>query len=241
MEWGEAMKAYALSIYALALLAAVAVTAQAQDVISERREIMHGTVAPIGTSSILRDTPGMRVTPGGPIPGTVSTTQDTVVRVLAFQLPDFNPEDLYTHNYHVGMFSDNGNGSGTVFPDDTGYLEFEQHTPVGETPMTTFLYSVHIETSEVRVFIDVDAITVNKAAQVLTNLALNGGGPRSLRPFNPSQSRPRMPPAVGDQRVVTWSGDNLTLEDLQDQIFEQTGCDVDRLADDFLYQIVSCD
>jgi hypothetical protein len=228
------------SVCATGLFAVLTTTALAQDVISERREIMHGTASPIGTSSFQRDTPGLGLIIGGQIPGTVQTTQDTVVRVLAFQLPDFDPEDLYTHHYHVGMFSDSGNGSGTVFPDDTGYVEYEQRTAVGETPMTTFLYSIHAETSEVRVFIDVEAITVNRAAVVLSNLALNAGGPRGMRSLGPNRARLQLPPAIGDQRTVAWSGDNLTIEDLQDQIFEQTRCDVERLADDFRYQLVSC-
>jgi hypothetical protein len=238
------VKRRAASIAVFTLLASCAVAAAAQDVISERREIIHGTASPIGQSSIQRDTPGLRSsgTIGGQIPGTIATTQDTVIRVLAFQLPDFNPEDLYTHLYHVGMFSDSGNGSGTVFPDDTGYVEFEQQTAVGETPMTTFLYSVHTQTGEVRVFIDVAPITVNRAASVLSNLALNGMARRGQQPFGTNRPRAAFtpPPAVGDQRMVTLSGDNLTLDDLQEQIFAQTGCDVAQIENDFRYALVGC-
>ena len=228
------------------LLMMMGAAAHAQEVISERTEMRTVYATPIapGTVSAVRDGPALRANVTGPaqIPGTRAVTQQTTIRVLAFQIPNFNPEDLYTHSYHVGMFSASGNGSGTIRPNDSGYAEFEQSVFPGETPMETFLYSVHVDSGEVRVFIDVDDMSVNQAAQVLTNLALNAVAQRGERLLDRNRRLrpPEPPPAVGDERKLGLFGDYLTLDDLQEQIFEQTRCDVARVEGDYHYALVGC-
>lgn len=230
---------------AAAMLLTLASTAHAQAVLSERREAVPVTVTPITTSDAQRETPGMRafVTGGANIPDSTTSMQESTVQVLVFQIPDFNPEDLYSHRYHVGMFSDNGNGSGTAFPNDDGYVEFEHRTFKGENPMETFLYSVQVDTGEVRVFIDVDNVSVNTAAGVLTNLALNSRaelGQRTVGDRRPP--RMIMPPPEAYTRKVRWSGDYLTLDELQEEIYAQTRCDVAQSeADDFRFYVLGCD
>jgi hypothetical protein len=233
---------------ALSVLALGAAAALAQDVLDTRTETQSVTIQAIeaGTTSTgLRST----VTRSAPtaFPGR-TVLQETEVSVLGFQIPDFNPDDLLTHFYHVGMFSESGNGSGTVYPDDNGYAEFELSTHPGQTPWRTFLYGVDVDTGELQVFIDVDDVTVNSAVMILTNLALNSGSNAVSRsgiagrpPFGSDRPRrrPVMPPAIGDELRVNLHGDYLTIEDLQDQIFDQTRCRVE--LDAGWYYLTGCD
>ncbi len=229
-----------------ATLALSSAAAPAQDVLSTRTETQQTTVTTFGAGTTGA---GMGVIISGPArPGLEGQTvmQESVVTVVGFQIPDFNPDDLTTHVYHVGLFSETGNGNGSIYFDDNGYGEYELRTFVGETPMRTFLYSVHVDSGEVRAFIDVDNVTVNKAALILTNLALNARVPQGpgLVPLNVRLPGPRLspvpPPAIGDEYRVSLSGDNVTVEELQEQIFQQTRCNVEAV-DSMQYRLVSCD
>ncbi len=232
---------------ALAVLALSPAAALAQDVLETRTEMQSVTIQAIeaGTTGTGLRTTVTRAAPTG-FPGR-TVMQETEVSLLGFQIPDFNPDDLYTHDYHVGMFSDSGNGSGTVYPDDNGYAEFELTTHPGQTPWRTFLYAVDVETGELQVFIDVDDVPVNSAVMILTNLALNSGvntvsrrgiaGP-SFGPDRPRR-RPVMPLPIGDELRVNLYGDYLTIEDLQDQIFDQTRCRIE--LDAGWYYLTGCD
>lgn len=222
-----------LLVAAAALLAPVA----AQTVVSTRTETRQVTAVPIQAGTRMSAV----VERSADIPGAQTYTEETLITVLGFQIPDFDPEELRTRFWHVGMFSDSGNGSGTLYPDDTGYAEFERSSRVGETPMQTFLYSVHAETKEAQVFIDIDDLTVNKAVEVLNNLGINSDnrpvpgqafGARMARRF----SGP--PPAIGDELHLGLYGDYLSVEDLQEQIFQQTRCNVER--DDGVFYLAGC-
>jgi hypothetical protein len=114
--------------------------------------------------------------------------------------------------------------------------------PVEQNEMQTFLYSMHVETGEARVFIDVKDLSVNQAVSILMNVAINsptnparnqlsGNGPRIPRTIH-------IPPEIGNQRRMELRGDYLTLDDIQEEIFRQTRCNVEE--EDGRYYLQSC-
>jgi hypothetical protein len=226
--------------FLLTIFTAVPVVS-AQTEISRRTELQTGTVVPIqaGTISSRDIGPAQIGTLGAS--GTAVTSEVEVI-TFGYQIPDFDPDDLYTHLYHFGMFSETGNGSGTVYPDTDGYVEYEMTRHSRESEMQTFLYSVHAETGEVRAFIDIDDLTVNMAVGILANLALNARSntERYAQRANAGFARPasRMPLEIGNQHRLGLHGDYLTLEDIQEQIFSQTRCNVEE--DIGRYYLESC-
>jgi len=189
---------------------------------------------------------GMRIDSTAPLgagmSGARTVTSEVEVITYGYQIPDFNPDDLYTHHYHFGMFSETGNGNGTAYPDTDGYVEYEINRHGQENEMQTFVYSVNAETGEARVFIDVNGISVNKAVSILTNVAMNArmNAQRSRQVGSGMLPRGafRIPSEIGNQLRMDLHGDYLTLDDIQEEIFRQTRCNVEE--EDGRYYLESC-
>jgi hypothetical protein len=238
-----------------AILITGPMSAYAQSEISRRTELQTGTAVPIQAGTVsTRDVPAPEIGIRGVVigsmpalgtalpPGSRTFTNEVEIITFGYKIPDFNPDDLYTHHYHFGMFAENGNGSGTAYPDIDGYVEYEMHHPIREPEMQTFLYSIHAETGEAKVFIDVNELTVNRAVSILTNVGINSGmnTARYNRTGTGFPPRPafRMPAEIGNQRRMELHGDYLTLEDIQEEIFRQTRCNVEE--EDGHFYLESC-
>lgn len=211
----------------------------AQDIISKRTETQSMTIAPIGAGTQVRDLPtaalpasempaGVRPAPRSTVNSELRTTYTEVeVYTLAFQIPNFDPADRQFYQYHVGMFSETGNGNGTAYPDEQGYVQFEMTRHQGQELMQTYLYGVHVETGEVEAFIDIPNVTVNKAVDVINNLA------RRRATFDRRTVSQRLmqyfpPPQQGNERSTGLYGNYLTIDDLIQQVYDQTGCWVEQ-------------
>jgi hypothetical protein len=217
--------------------------AWAQAVVDTRTEVITGHIAPMNTSVSQRDGAPVMIT--GTAGSIRSFQEEMELLTVVFQISEFDPNDLGNHIYHVGMFSESGNGSGTAYPDRNGYVEFELHQRPGMEQMKTFLYSVHVETGAVEVFIDQRDLSLNEAVMLLTNLQMNGRPLQRFSGFDPQRSA-RMSrhfsqgqPDIGQQRRLGLYGEYLILEDLQEQIFQQTRCNVELDVD--VFYLASCD
>lgn len=229
----------------LAVTLTGSVPAMAQSVVDSRTEVLTTQMVPMGTSASVRDGAPivMSGNVGTAVSGSFAVVEEAEFITIAFQIPDFDPNDLGRYLYYFGMFSESGNGSGTAYPDRNGYVEYELHQRPGMEPMKTFLYAVHVETGAVEVFIDQSDISLNTAVMVLTNLQINAN-PR--RVFDSDAERiARMArhfgqgePEIGTQRRLDLYGNYLSLEDLQEQIFQQTRCNVELDVD--VFYIASC-
>jgi hypothetical protein len=224
-----------------------------QSEISRRTESQTVMVVPIqaGTTSI-RDAPdaavgirergvqSVRVAAGTVVPGAEMVTSEVEIITFGYQLPDFDAADLYTHHYHFGAFYENGNGSGTTEADTNGYIEYELNLPAGQGEVQTYLYSIDAETGEAKVFADLDDLTVNRAVGILTGVSINSRA--NSERFNQGGAgfRPRRfmrrPTETGNQRTMQLHGEYLTLDDIQEEIFRQTRCNVEAEGDGYYLQ-----
>jgi hypothetical protein len=220
--------------------------AWAQAVVDARTEVITSYSAPMNTSMSQRDGAPVMMSGINAAGSIRSILEEVELITVAFQISGFDPNDLGSHLYHVGMFSESGNGSGTAYPDRNGYVEFELPQRPGMELMKTFLYSVHVETGTVEVFIDQRDLSLNEAVMLLTNLQMNA---RPLQQrfsgFDPERTA-RMSrhlsqglPEIGQQRRLGLYGEYLSLEDLQEQIFQQTRCNVELDVD--VFYLASCD
>lgn len=148
---------------------AATLSASAQVVVESRTETIT-RINPTGMSTMLRDD-AVAPVPAASSAATVQTSvQEVELITLAFQIPDFDPADLDNHVYHVGMVSESGGGGGNAYPDDIGYLEFELSRGPGEAPMKTFLFSLHVDTGAVEVFIHLNDLSLNMAVRLMSSL-----------------------------------------------------------------------
>jgi len=154
--------------------------------------------------------------------------------ILSFHVPDFDPADLDHHIYKVGFFLENGGGTSSAQPDNTGLVEVELQLPFRPVPadpgakreLSAMLYSANLITGELLLTMDMQDVPLVK----LVN-ALEGAMRNALIGYNRNTAalrgrRPVFPPAFAQEVRLDMRGDNLDIEAALDQIFEQTGCEV---------------
>jgi hypothetical protein len=172
-------------------------------------------------------------------------------RTISLQLPEFDPADLETHVYKVGFFSATGSGNGSAYPDLDGLIEAQLPPPTQtlengrlvEKPWHMFFYSVNVDTGEVQLFMDLHDITVNQAVHALSSTLSNAEMQftRSAEAFRARMraNPPRVPDPIGDALRLSVTGAYLTVEDVLEQIFQATRCDV--VPQNGSLAIASCD
>lgn len=151
--------------------------------------------------------------------------------------------DMETIIYNVGFIGEIGNGYRTVYPDVSGLIE--TRLPVSGTDANqqkktyqTFIYTIDAQTLGVEMFMDLFDVTVNNAAQILTNISKNAersGGGASRMPTTNNFPRPLL---AGDTLKLNLRGEHLSIDDVLDQIYVQTHCDL--VEQDGFFSAVAC-
>lgn len=230
----------------LLTLSTIADAACAQAVVERRIETQIIVAPPVAEGARFGESYTVPARPAGPLPpGTQVNEVERELVTLAFFIPDFNPADLATHSYHVGMFADgasiSGTGSGTVFPDDAGYVEFETEARQRADEWQHFLYAYDVATGDVQMFIDIADLTVSAAVRMLNLVSMNVragvfGDVREWSQRNRLHQRDQLP--VAGERRLSLFGDYLGFEDLQEQVFRQTRCHIEN--DDGAFYVAAC-
>lgn len=146
---------------------------------------------------------------------------------FSYQLPDFSAGDGQAHIYKIGFFSANGTGNGTAFPDESGLIQesLPRSGIFSDTDFQAFVYAIDATTGAVKMYMDLTDITANKAAQLLTNVEMNARSALGGDPLQPWE-RITAPLPAGDERKLDLRGEGLSIDDVLDQIYLQTRCDV---------------
>lgn len=156
------------------------------------------------------------------------------LKTVTIQVPEFKPGDENTHVYIVSSVHQSGcSGSGTAHPNEYGLIEEGVGIAGARTGQEECQYHLVVmdkETFEPRVTLDLYEV---KLIPFLTSLeaAMHFGigiatGNRS-RPATFFSGWSSAGKAYGDRRLSI-RGDNLTIDELLDKVYQKTGCVVNR-------------
>lgn len=159
-------------------------------------------------------------------------TRETVI--LSFHVPDFDPADLDHHIYKVGFFLENGGGTSSAQPDNTGLVEVELQLPFrpesaapgAKRELGAMLYSVNLITGELLLTMEMQDVPLVQLINGLEGAMRNALIGYTLDTAALRGRRPVFPPAFAHEVRLDMRGDNLDIEAALDKIFEQTGCEV---------------
>jgi hypothetical protein len=159
---------------------------------------------------------------------------EITLKTVTMQVPEFKPGDENTHVYIVsGVHQAGCSGSGTAHPDEHGLIEEGVGTSEARTDQDDCQHHLVVmdeETFESRITLDLHEV---KLIPFLTSLeaAMHFGvgiatGDRS-RPATFFSRWSSVGKVYGERRLSI-RGDNLTIDELLDKVFQNTGCVVNR-------------
>lgn len=170
------------------------------------------------------------------IPGKV------VWKTVTFQIPDFKPGDQETHAYQISGISDNSSGGGSAQADEYGILQKEERIRPGiqgEAETQYYFTAVDINTLEARVTLDLYEARLWPFLNSLQSALHTGTRMATRARWAPGQ---RPPVIMGDRQFrnqrLSIQGDNLTVEEVLDKLYQNTGCIVDLEAEGLV--VASC-
>lgn len=161
--------------------------------------------------------------------------QNSIINVT-LEVPDFEPADAHTDVYIVTAINANGSDSGAVEPDRYGIVQYQVRTGVAGAsgdPWQYYLTATNLDTRETRVTFDIHEV---KLLPFLTSLNAVLNLTRRLRPplrVKAGTGRPvvnvDMLSRYQDHRVSI-RGENLTIDEILDELYRNTGCTVNEDA-----------
>jgi hypothetical protein len=155
-------------------------------------------------------------------------------KTVTIQVPEFEEGDKDTHVYIVsGVHQGGCSGSGTGHPDEYGLIE--ENVAYGpatdEDPCQYYLIVMDNKTLEARITLDLYEVKlVPFLASLETSISL--GVRVATRSRSASSAASQLLKAIRqypDQRISI-RGDNLTLDEVLDRVYQDTGCIVNREA-----------
>jgi hypothetical protein len=159
------------------------------------------------------------------------------MKTVTMQVPEFKPGDRDTHVYIVSSVHQSGcSGSGTAHPDEYGLIEEGVGAVEERKDMEDCQYHLVVmdkKTLEVRITLDlyevklIPFMTSLESAMHFGSGIATGDRSRPATFFSRWSSAAR---AYGERRLSI-RGDNLTIDELLDKVYEDTGCIVTREAE----------
>ena len=157
-------------------------------------------------------------------------------RTLSIPVPDFKPGDENTHVYVVsGILQSGCSGASTAHPDEYGLIEemvAVSEASAGGNSCQYYLMVMDNKTLDTRVTLDLYQV---KVVPFLTSL--EGAMQFGVRVATKQRSAYSPGSGLGDahtqyrERYLSIRGDNLTIDEVLDRIYQNTGCIVDREAE----------
>lgn len=167
-------------------------------------------------------------------------------RKLVFQIPGYSAADGDVL-YYWRHFSRNSNGGGTAYPDEFGV--FEANLPIFDDSRSNgsqstadqhyFFYSFNRETREILYTMDLYDAPLDLLVSALGSTAMKATSITSRQRQLASRAGLMQVPSIEFGRIrVTLRGEQLTLDQVLDSIYEQTGCEL--VKEEFQIRIASC-
>jgi hypothetical protein len=161
-------------------------------------------------------------------------TPELTLRTVTFQIPEFQPGDQETHVYVVSRISNNGAGGGSAQADEYGILRDEVLVTQlqGEEETQYYFTAVDIDTLEARVTLDLYEVELRRFLNSFQNALQMGRRAASGTRLNMTAVRSMMAELMKyrDQKLSI-QGENLTVDELLDKLYQETGCIVDQEAE----------
>jgi hypothetical protein len=155
------------------------------------------------------------------------------IKTISIQVPEFKQGDEDTHVYVVsGVFQGGCSGSSTTQPDEYGLVE--QTVEISEASADNnscqyYLLVMNSKTLEPRVTLDlyeVKLVAFLSSLETAMHLGVRAAtGQRSTNPLGSGLRNANR--QYGEERLSI-RGDNLTIDELLDAVYQNTGCIVNR-------------
>lgn len=200
------------------------------------------STSPSQPSSGATDPQAPRIVDECAVQGTGATTCQAIsipTKVVSFQISDFKPGDENTHVYIVSGIAQAGcSGGGTARPDEYGLIQErvgESQRIFQDDRCQHFMIAMDKESFETRITLDLYEVGLAPFLASL-EMAMNS----AVRVTTRSRTNIPRPPwwvarheQYKEQRVSI-RGDNLTVDEVLDNIYQNSGCTVSSRPEGFM-------
>ena len=159
------------------------------------------------------------------------------MKTVTMQVPEFKPGDQDTHVYIVSSVHQGGcSGSGTAHPDEYGLIEEGVGPSDAGAEKEDCQYHLVVmdkKTLESRITLDLYEVKLVPFMTSLEGAMHFGVGIATGDRFRPSTFFARWSNATRTygERRLSIRGDNLTIDELLDKVYQNTGCVINREAE----------